>query len=240
MEFSQLIVLSGIAVVIAGFMLKLEPILIVLLGIIVTAVSSLMSPVDLLTTLGTSFVNNRVMATFILVLLVTGTMERNGLRETAAKVIGKVKGASPGAVVGSYGIFRAIFAMFNVAFGGVAGFVRPVIMPMATGAIEAQGDKPNEEHVEQIKGMASAMENVGNFFFQVLFITAGGNLLVQSTLAGLGYEVELVDLMVTVIPVSIFAIVWATIFFYLKDRRLRKKYYGKNNAANNTTEKPEE
>lgn len=30
-----------------------------------------------------------------------------------------------------------VFAAFNVSFGGVAGFVRPVIMPMTIGAIEA-------------------------------------------------------------------------------------------------------
>ena len=41
--------------------------------------------------LGSSFVANRGMAIFIITLLVTGTLERNGLRRSAAKLISKVK-----------------------------------------------------------------------------------------------------------------------------------------------------
>ena len=120
---------------------------------------------------------------------------------------------------------RSIFAAFNVSFGGVAGFVRPIIMPMATGAIEAKGETPNEEHVEQLKGMASGMENIAWFFCQVLFIGGAGGLLVQSTLEPLGYKVELVDLAKVEIPVGIFAAVVGIVYYILKDRALRKKYY---------------
>ncbi|MEQ3049567.1 5-oxoproline transporter, DUF969 family subunit [Bifidobacterium longum] len=61
----------------------------------------------------------------------------------AAQLIGKVKNATPGMVIALYGVMRLVSAAFNVSFGGVAGFVRPVIMPMAVGAIEASGHKPN-------------------------------------------------------------------------------------------------
>ena len=225
MEFFEIARLLGIVVVIVGFFLKLEPILIVILGMVVTAVVGFIPPMELLTIIGTSFVANRVMATFILVLVVTGTMERNGLREAAAKLIGKVQVATPGAVVSAYGIMRGFFAAFNVGFGGVAGFVRPVILPMAQGSIETKGKEMHPDHLEEIKAMSAGMENVGNFFFQVLFITAGGNLLVQSTLAGLGYEVDLMALVIAVIPVPIFAMTWAVVYYNIKDRRLRKKYY---------------
>ena len=47
---------------------------------------------------------------------------------------------------------RVVFAAFNVSFGGVAGFVRPVIMPMTIGAIEAAGHEPNVTCKEDIKG----------------------------------------------------------------------------------------
>ncbi len=40
-------------------------------------------------------------------------------------------------IIALYGLMRVVFAAFNVSFGGVAGFVRPVIMPMTIGAIEA-------------------------------------------------------------------------------------------------------
>ena len=162
---------------------------------------------------------------FIIVMLVTGTLERNGLREAAAALIGKFKGATSGLVIGIYGVMRSIFAAFNVGFGGVAGFVRPVIMPMAEGAIVAQGYEPNEEHVEELKGMASGMENITWFFGQVLFVGGSGGLLVQSTLAGLGIEVELAQLAAIEIPVCIIATVVAIVFYVIKDRKMIQKYY---------------
>ncbi|MFR8143383.1 MAG: DUF969 domain-containing protein [Dorea sp.] len=222
MEYLKLI---GILIVIVGFALKLDSILIIVSAAIVTALVGGLGPIGLFETLGTSFVANRSMAIFILVMLVTGTLERNGLKNAAAALIGKVKNASPGVVIGAYGIMRSIFAAFNVSFGGVAGFVRPIIMPMATGAIEAKGETPNEEHVEQLKGMASGMENIAWFFCQVLFIGGAGGLLVQSTLESLGYKVELVDLAKVEIPVSIVAAVVGIVYYILKDRALRKKYY---------------
>ena len=74
--------------------------------------------------------------------------------------------------------------------------------------------------------MASSAENVGNFFFQVLFVGGSGALLVQGTLAGLGYEVDLVELAKVEIPVSVVAIVVAIIYYIVRDKRLMKKYYG--------------
>ncbi|WP_301205431.1 DUF969 family protein [uncultured Dubosiella sp.] len=165
------------------------------------------------------------MAIFIIVMLVTGTLERNGLREAAAGLIGKFKGATSGVVIGIYGVMRAIFAAFNVGFGGVAGFVRPVIMPMAEGAIRARGHEPHEEHMEELKGMASGMENITWFFGQVLFVGGSGALLVQGTLQGLGIHVDLIDLALVEIPVCVIATVLAIIYYYVKDRRMLKKYY---------------
>jgi uncharacterized membrane protein len=222
----ELLKLLGILIVIVGFALKLDSILIVLVAAIVTAIVGNLGAAGLLETLGTSFVANRSMAIFILIMLVTGTLERNGLKNAAAALIGKVKNATSGVVIGAYGIMRGIFAAFNVSFGGVAGFVRPIIMPMANGAIEAKGHKPNEEHIEELKGMASGMENIAWFFCQVLFVGGGGALLVQSTLEPLGYKVELIDLAKVEIPVGVFAVIVGIVYYYLKDKKLRKKYYG--------------
>jgi len=219
----ELLKLLGIVIVIAGFALKLDSILVILVAAVVTALVGGLGPVTLLETLGSTFVANRSMAIFIIVMLVT--LERNGLREAAAALIGKFKGATSGLVIGIYGVMRSIFAAFNVGFGGVAGFVRPVIMPMAEGAIVAQGYEPNEEHVEELKGMASGMENITWFFGQVLFVGGSGGLLVQSTLAGLGIEVELAQLAAIEIPVCIIATVVAIVFYVIKDRKMIQKYY---------------
>ena len=50
-----------------------------------------------------------------------------------------------------------------------------------------------------------------------------GMILVQSTLAGLGYNVELVDLMKVQIPVAIIAVGVAIVYYYLKDKQLSRK-----------------
>lgn len=126
-----------------------------------------------------------------------------------------------------YTIMRGIFAAFNVGFGGVAGFVKPVIFPMAVGAAEAKarGEEINEEYAEEIKGMCSAAENVGNFFCNVLFVGSAGALLVQRTLTELGYTVSLIDLAKVEIPIALLALTTAIIYFYLQDKKLYKKYY---------------
>lgn len=224
----ELIKLLGILIVIIGFALKKDSILIILTSAIVTAFVGGLGIKGLLETFGTSFVANRSMTIFILTMLVTGTLERNGLKEAAASLIGKIKSASAGMVIAAYGIMRVIFAAFNVGFGGVAGFVRPIIMPMASGAIEAKGKKVNEKHLEEIKGMASGIENITWFFGQVLFVGGSGGLLVQSTLASLGYEVELIDLAKVEIPVAIAATIVAIVYYFMKDKKLSKKYYGNN------------
>jgi uncharacterized membrane protein len=218
--------LLGIVIVIIGFAMKKDAILIIMVAAIVTALTGGLGIKGFLTTLGDTFVANRAMAIFILILLVTGTLERNGLKESAAKLIEKLKVKSAGSIIGAYGILRGIFGAFNASFGGVAGFVRPIVIPMAEGTIEAKGEKINEDYMDEVKGMASGMENISWFFCQVLFIGGAGGLLVQSTLKPLGYDVTLVDLAKVEIPVAIFAVGVSIVYYYLKDRRLVKKYYG--------------
>lgn len=219
----ELLKLLGILIVVIGFVLKLDSILIIMIAAIVTALVAGMDPVTFLETLGSSFVANRSMCVFVMVMVVTGTLERNGLKQAAANVMKKFKNASAGVVVAIYGVFRLIFAAFNVSFGGVAGFVRPIVLPMATAAAKKNGKKISEKYEENLKGMASGMENIAWFFGQVLFVGTSGMILVQSTLTGLGYNVELVDLMKVQIPVAIIAVAVAIVYYYLKDKQLSRK-----------------
>lgn len=219
----ELLKLLGILIVVIGFVLKLDSILIIMIAAIVTALVAGMDPVTFLETLGSSFVANRSMCVFVMVMVVTGTLERNGLKQAAANLMMKFKNASAGVVLAIYGVFRLVFAAFNVIFGGVAGFVRPIVLPMATAAAKKNGKKISEKHEENLKGMASGMENIAWFFGQVLFVGTSGMILVQSTLADLGYNVELVDLMKVQIPVAIIAVAVAIVYYYLKDKQLSRK-----------------
>lgn len=90
----ELIKLLGVLIVIVGFALKLDSILIIFLALITTGIVGGLGFEGLLETIGTNFVANRSMAIFIMILIVTGTLERNGLRESAADLIKKVKGAT--------------------------------------------------------------------------------------------------------------------------------------------------
>ena len=226
-----MIKLLGVLIVILGFALKLDSILIIIAAMVVTALVGGIGLDGMLETLGSSFVANRGMAIFIITLLVTGTLERNGLRESAAKLIGKVKSASAGSVISAYAVMRVVFAAFNVSFGGVAGFVRPVVLPMSLGAIKAKGLEPNPEHVEAIKGHSAGAENVTWFFGQVLFVGGSGALLVQSTLKNLGIESDLVELAKVQIPVAIFATLVYIVYTLISDRKYMKQYYGDAAAA---------
>lgn len=219
----ELLKLLGILIVVIGFVLKLDSILIIMIAAIVTALVADMDPVTFLETLGSSFVANRSMCVFVMVMVVTGTLERNGLKQAAANLMKKFKNASAGVVIAIYGVFRLVFAAFNVSFGGVAGFVRPIVLPMATAAAKKNDKKISEKYNENLKGMASGMENIAWFFGQVLFVGTSGMILVQSTLAGLGYDVELVDLMKVQIPVAIIAVAVAIVYYYLKDKQLSRK-----------------
>ena len=219
----ELLKLLGIIIVVIGFVLKLDSILIIMIAAIVTALVAGMDPVTFLETLGSSFVANRSMCVFVMVMVVTGTLERNGLKQAAANLMKKFKNASAGVVLAIYGVFRLVFAAFNVSFGGVAGFVRPIVLPMATAAAKKNGKKISEKYEENLKGMASGMENIAWFFGQVLFVGTSGMILVQSTLAELGYDVELVDLMKVQIPVAIIAVAVAIVYYYIKDKQLSRK-----------------
>ena len=115
----ELLKLLGILIVVIGFVLKLDSILIIMIAAIVTALVAGMDPVTFLETLGSSFVANRSMCVFVMVMVVTGTLERNGLKQAAANLMKKFKNASAGVVLAIYGVFRLVFAAFNVSFGAL-------------------------------------------------------------------------------------------------------------------------
>lgn len=222
----ELVKLIGVLIVIVGFALKLDSILIIFLALITTGIAGGLGIDGLLESIGVNFVDNRSMAIFMVVLLVTGVLERNGLREAASDLIRKIKGATAGKVIVSYGILRSVLGAFNVGLGSVAGFIRPALMPMSEAAVIERVGKVKEEYLEDIKGMSVAMENVTWFFVQNLFIGQSGALLVQGTLDTLGYQVDLAEMAVAEIPIALIAIVVICILTLRQDKRLLHKYYG--------------
>ncbi len=75
--------LLGVAVVVAGFALKRNPVLVVVIAGVVSGIAAGMHIGDLLAMLGSAFVNNRMLLLMVMTLPVIGVLERAGLRERA-------------------------------------------------------------------------------------------------------------------------------------------------------------
>jgi uncharacterized membrane protein len=226
-----MIKLIGILIIIVGFILRLDTIAVVVGAGIVTGLVSGLSFDQIMVTLGKAFVDNRSMSLFIISLPVIGLLERYGLRERAAYLIGKLKSATFGRLTSLYLVIRTFAAMFSIRLGGHVQFIRPLILPMAQGAAEAKYGEIEEEDKEKIKGLEAAVENYGNFFGQNFFVASGGVLLIVGVMKGLNYTVEALDIAKASLPIALIIMVVGTIQFLYVDKKLDKKY--KNKASIN-------
>lgn len=217
--------LLGVVVVIIGFALKLEPIAIIVVSAIVTAVCGGINVVDLLTSVGTTFVANRNQLITIILMILTGTLEKNGLKEAGAALIRKAKGLTTGMLIAIWGVLDEIFIIFKIPIGGIPSYVRPILMPMTLGIIESKGYEVAPEHEETIKALYGKDYNVSNFFGQCLFAANSSVLLIQSTLASICYEVDVMQIVAVQIPVALFAMLVNATQTLIVDGRMVKKYY---------------
>jgi len=227
-----MIKLIGILIIIIGFMMKLDTIAVVVFAGITTGLVAGMSFNEIMEILGKAFVTNRYMSIFIISLPVIGLLERYGLRERAAYLIGKIKSATVGRLTSLYLVIRTLAAMLGIRIGGHVQFIRPLILPMAQGAaVNRYGDIDNED-METIKGLEGAVENYGNFFGQNFFVAAGGVLLIVGVMKEQGYVVEAIDVAKASLPIALIIMVIGTIQFLYFDRKFDKKYK-KNLKENN-------
>ncbi|EGV11170.1 DUF969 domain-containing protein [Parvimonas micra] len=215
------LVLIGIVIIVVGFVLKLDVISVVLIAGFATGLAGGKGILEILNIIGKGFVENRYMSLFFTTLIVIGIMERNGLKEKAADGIRKIKGASAGLVIWLYLFIRWLAAIFSLRLGGHVQFVRPLILPMAEGAATKTVDL-TETKLEDLKGLAGAVENYGNFFGQNVFPVASGVLLIASTLKDKGYAVEGSDIAYYSLFVGIAMIILSVIQCFLFEMKLRK------------------
>lgn len=218
----EILKLIGIVIIVVGFAMKLDVLAVVLVAGLATGFIAGMSFNEILTILGESFVSNRLMSIFLISFPVIAVMERYGLKERAATLIGSIKNASAGKVLMIYSVIRTLASAFSIRLGGHVQFIRPLIYPMAEAAGQkAKGNTLSERENEHLKGLSAAIENYGNFFGQNIFLGASGVLLIQGTLAAAGYEVTLGSIAVSSIPVGIISVVIAIVQCILYDRSLK-------------------
>ena len=221
--------LIGILVIVVGFILKLDTIAVVLSAGILTGLLGGMNIIEILNTLGNTFVTQRSMALFLLILPIIGLCERYGLKERATELISKLKGISAGRISTLYLLIREVAISTGVKFGQ-AEFVRPLIEPMAQGAAINQYGKLDEEIEDTIKAMTAASDNIGNFFAQNLFVANAGVLLIVGTLEELGYNVDALAVVKAAFPVAIIALVLGFIQNSLIDKKIAR-YYAKKEGV---------
>ena len=114
----EIIKLIGVVIVVIGFALKFDTIATVVIAGIATGLVAGMTPMEILTTLGTSFVSQRTATLFVLTLPAIGICERYGLKEKAIDFIRSIKNATTGRVILIYQAIRTLAAAFSVRLGG--------------------------------------------------------------------------------------------------------------------------
>ena len=220
--------LVGILVIIVGFALKLDTIAVVVTAGLTTGLVAHMGIGEILSTLGEAFVTNRTTCLFMLIVPIIGLCERYGLKAKAVMLIKKASNLSTGILLSGYTLVREATIAMGVTLGGHPQFVRPLVSPMAEGAAIAKYGELDQEDLDKIRAYSAASDNIGNFYAQNVFMANAGVLLIVSTLEGLGINVDALELSKVAIIVAVIAFVLWIAQNVILDRKLKKKYEGKN------------
>ena len=215
--------LLGVVMVVAGFALRLNPALVVVISGLTTGLIAGMSPMQVLSLLGSAFIKNRYLALLILTLPVISLLERHGLREQARQLIQGLRGATAGRLMLAYLAARQILSAIGLhGLGGHPQTVRPLLAPMTEAAAETQGSNLSPADRERLRALAASTDNVGLFFGEDIFIAFGGVLLMQSFLADNGIQVEPLQIALWGIPTAICAFTIHGARLLAEDRRLQR------------------
>jgi uncharacterized membrane protein len=213
--------LLGIALVVVGFALRFNPLLVVATAAIVTGLLGGMPFMKVLAALGHGFNQNRNVTLIYIVLPVIGLLERHGLQQQAKRLILTMKRATVGRLLIVYLGFRQVLAALGLTtVAGPAQTVRPLVAPMALAAAEKEHGALDDEIAEHVQAMSAATDNVGLFFGEDIFLAVSSILLIQGALAGFGIELTPFELSVWAIPSAICAFVIHGARLILMDRKL--------------------
>jgi len=230
-----MLVLLGIGVVVAGFVLRLNPLLVILAAALVTGVTAVVAPgvgadvlsqavIRTLSEFGKAFNDSRYFHVVWLVLPVIGLLERAGMQERARALIASVKVATTGAVLMVYlAVRQATAALGLTSLGGHPQMVRPLIAPMAEAAAEARLGAVPDSVRYRVRSFAAATDNIGLFFGEDIFIAIASILLIKGFLEQYGIVVEPFQLSVWAIPTAIVAFLIHGFRLSRLDARLKRE-----------------
>ncbi len=210
-------VLSGIAVMVGGFVWRLNPLVVVAAAALTTGLAAGMDPLAILAAFGKAFNDTRYVSVIWIVLPVIGLMERHGLQERARALVAGMKGATLPRLLTRYLLLRQITAALGLtSIAGHAQTVRPLLAPMA----EAAAAPRDQAEADKVKALAAATDNVGLFFGEDIFIAIGSILLMKGFLEQQGIALAPFDLSVWAIPTALaaFAIHGLRLWLFVRRR----------------------
>lgn len=216
--------LLGVAVVIAGFTLRRNPVLVVVVAGLVSGLAAGISLPDLLALLGKTFVENRVLLLFLLTLPAIGLLEHFGLRERARTWISTFRGLTLSRFQITYLGIRQLLSMAGLTH--VAGHpqtVRPLVAPMSEAAAERTLGPLTDAERDTVRASAAATDNVGLFFGEDVFMAFGAVLLIQGFYARNGIDLEPLAISLWALPTAVAAFVIHGIRVRLLQRRLERE-----------------
>jgi len=219
-----MIALLGIAVIVLGFLIGANPLLVIAVSVLVTGWSSGIAFVHIVAVFGHAFNEARYVSVVFVVLPVIGLLERAGLQERARAMIAGLRGATVGRLLFIYMIFRQAMASLGLALavGGQAQVVRPLLAPMAEGAAEKEaGSVLTPARRALVRAHAAAVDNIGAFFGEDIFLSLGSVLLIKGFLDQNGIVVQPLAISMWGVPTAILATAIHGVRLWLLDRKLR-------------------
>lgn len=218
-----MLTLIGVLIVIIGFALRLNPLLVVSVAGIATGLAAGMELKAVVEAFGRAFIENRYVGIVWLVLPVIGMLERAGLKERAQGLIGKLRVATTGRVLLVYLAVRQIAAALGLtSLGGHAQMVRPLLAPMAEGASESRFGALSDATRYRIRAHSAAVDNIGVFFGEDIFIAIGSILLIKGFMEQNGIPIEPARLAIWAIPTAVAAFLIHGTRLLLLDRSLAR------------------
>ncbi|KAF1726652.1 DUF969 domain-containing protein [Pseudoxanthomonas japonensis] len=213
--------LLGIVVVVAGFVLRFNPVIVVVTAGLVSGLAAGKSIPDLLALLGESFVSNRALLMFALTLPTIGLLERAGLREHALRWIARLRGLTLSRLLAGYLLVRQGLSMVGlIDIAGHAQTVRPLLAPMAESAAGKTRAPLSREETQRVHAMSAATDNIGRFFGEDVFLAFGAVLLIQGFYAQHGIQLEPLQIALWALPTAIAAFIIHAVRIVLFQRRL--------------------
>ena len=213
--------LLGIAVVVAGFAFRFNPLLVIAVAAAVTGWAGGLHPLDILAAFGKAFNDTRYVSAVFVVLPAIGLMERAGLQQRARLLIARLRGATAPRILFVYLLYRQVTSAVGlVSAGGQAQMVRPLIAPMLESAAETRAPLSDVSRY-RLRAFAAATENVGVFFAEDIFIALAPVLLIKGTLEHAGIVAQPLAISLWAIPSAILALAVHGLRIWLFGRALK-------------------